>query len=449
MRTTQISIEEILGVLRRRRPFFFLPAFAVIFLSIIGAVLLPRRYESSTTILAQRDEVLNPLLNYTMAVATASDDRLRTFNEIIFSSTAVQTLIDSLNLGRSGMSEDEKQELMKSVRKNISADRPGAATFRVSYVDNDPVRAWRGVSVLANYFIATVLEVENKRNELAVEFFEKKLEDLRQKFEVQQKDVVSLMRSRIQEQPLENRALWGNMEDFDKDVGKIEDQIKVDKRALALIDQSTPDLSADSNRRMLFELQSLPVPHATDLKPLVMKYDEYSLRYTAKFPEVRKLTGQISELLGVMHTALQADIEQQVKSRDEIERKRSQSVEDLKQSSAYQEMDKDKKSSFDIARNLYDEMKIKLEQARTTRDLGKKGSEEFTLIDPPIIPTKPTKPNRSLLVGGGAGLGLLIGVISAALAELLDPTIRSVRDITVYRKRVIAFIPQTTNGGRD
>ncbi len=95
----------------------------------------------------------------------------------------------------------------------------------------------------------------------------------------------------------------------------------------------------------------------------------------------------------------------------------------------------------DIYRKLYDEMKVKLEQAKTTRDLGKNAENQFVVIEPPIVPEEPAKPNKMMLMGGGLGLGIFLGLIVAAIAELLDTTIRRARDIKEFQKPVVAYIP--------
>jgi polysaccharide biosynthesis transport protein len=444
MRSAQLSVQEVRNVFRRRRKYFFISLVAIIVLCVTIAFMLPRKYESSTTIMAQKDEVLNPLVNYTMAVAIASEDRLRTFNEIVFSASSLQTLIDSLQLASNVKSEEERQELVKNTQKSILTERPGETTFRLTYTDSDPERAKQGVSVLARYFIRTILKVENQRNESAVQFFETKLGELQQKFQSEQQNIVSLMRDRITQMPVENQTLWNNMESINKEEGTIDILTKDYKHAQTLLDQFSEDSPPEKNTRLLYEIQRMDLPHVADLRPLISKYDEFSRRYTSKYPEVRKLSSQITEILYVMKGAITEELSQRQRERTELEVRRTQILENLKQSAAYQEIDKDKKSNFDIIRGLYDDMKIKLEQARTTRDLGRKGIEQFIIIDPPIVPTKPSKPNRLLIILGGLGLGLLMGIFSVGISELLDPTIRNPQDIYAYKKQIVAYLPENT-----
>ncbi|KQS04176.1 lipopolysaccharide biosynthesis protein [Sphingomonas sp. Leaf357] len=56
--------------------------------------------------------------------------------------------------------------------------------------------------------------------------------------------------------------------------------------------------------------------------------------------------------------------------------------------------------------------------------------ERLTLIDPPVTPDKPTKPNRPLFVIGGIVGGLAVGIALAFLIELVHRPIRNVATLT-------------------
>lgn len=444
MRPAQFSAQEVVAVFRRRRKLLWNPAILVTVLCVVGAFILPRKYESSTTIMVQRDEVLNPLISFTMAVTTASEDRLRTFNEIVYSKATIQILIDSLQLDKDMVTETEedRQELVKKIRKDISTERPGSSSFKIAYLDTDPVRAQQAVDLLAHHFIKTILQVENQRNEMAVQFFEKKLEELRQKFEATQGELVNVLRSRISDMPTEIHSISARIEEVDTRIGERDEQVKTYQRELSNLQRFPQALNSDRGKEALFELSRKDLPHVGELRPLVARYDELTRRYTSRYPEVQKIEKQIKDLLVIMQASLETEIAKQRKQRWEFESRRSQLINDLKKSSVTQQVDKDKESNVSIYQGLYDEMKIKLEQARTSRDLGRRGREQFIILDPAVVPTDPAKPNRVLIISAGVVIGLFLGVLMVVTAEILDSRIRSPRDVATYRKRIIAYLPE-------
>src|SRR5258706_4089677 len=415
--TSQFSIRDIKNLLRRRRNLVRLSFSLIFIISTIGAFILPRRYESSITILVQRDETLNPLISYEMAVAMTSEDRLRTFNEIIYSRPSMESLIDTIGLRAQIRSTAQEEDLIRDLRKNVKTERKGDS-FSLNYTDVFPVRAQLAVSALSSYFITTRLQVERQRDEQTVEFFENKLEELRLKYEVNQKQMVSLLRERIQELPKENHTLYTQMEDIDKHIGEIDARVQAYQRDLALLRSFPGAFQTELGKQALDELQRADIPFSGELRTLYFKYDELSRKYTSKYTEVAKLQAQLLDLLDRMRKGVETEIAKGQNDRWDLAKRRGESISDLKQASVAQRVDGDQESSFGIYQKLYDEMKVKLEQARTARDLGKRAADQFIIIDPPQVPAEPSKPNRPMIVGAGLGVGLLMGLLSAGAAQL-------------------------------
>jgi len=413
----------------------------VIVFAVVGAFTLPRKYVSYTTILVQRDETLNPLISFSMAVTMASEDRLRTFNQIIFSRKTAEMLVDTLGLGKGAKPGPEREALIKAVQRNIEIERRGSDSFTISYTDSDPVRAQRAASLVAEYFILTNTGVENRRNYLTVKFFEEKLEDYREKYEATQKEFVSVLVQRLDSLPTEARSLYSKLDDVEKKIGEIDKRIASYREVLGALREFPDSLHTEHGKQTLFDLQREEMPYAADLRGLLAKHSELTRRYTPKYPEVERVQEQVVELLGRIRVNLESELVKLRTVRLELEGKASQIVDDLKHSSVVQKSDEDKESNYGIYRKLYDEMKVKLEQARTTLDLSARGAGQYVILDPALLPTVPTKPNRPLIIGGGAGLGLLLGVLAVIAAELFDTSVRAPVDIERYHKPVIAFIP--------
>ncbi len=82
------------------------------------------------------------------------------------------------------------------------------------------------------------------------------------------------------------------------------------------------------------------------------------------------------------------------------------------------------------AQTKYLETSQKLMVARESKELEKeRAGEKLTLMDPPMLPEKPSKPKRMLLLLVGCVLSLGFGAGCGALAEALDGSVRGVRGV--------------------
>jgi uncharacterized protein involved in exopolysaccharide biosynthesis len=308
-------------------------------------------------------------------------------------------------------------------------------------LDTDPYRSQKAVLLIANLFIRTILQVENRRNEMAVYFFETKLEELRQRFEQTQQEMLAQLSLHIRQLPGNKTQITTNLDESSREIRESDMQMETYSHALTLLRNHGEPMLSPEGREAMHELQRMNVPYASELRTHMSKYDEYARKYTLRYPEMRKLVQQIHDLLIVMSTTLEKEIDKMNSRRLEAERRHADAINDLQRTTVSQHADEDKESNFNVYRDMYNDMKIKLEQARATRDLGRQQKDRFLIIDPPLVPSKPSKPNRLLIILGGFGSSLIIGFFSVAMAELLDSRMRRKQDFVTYQKPIIAYVP--------
>jgi uncharacterized protein involved in exopolysaccharide biosynthesis len=174
----------------------------------------------------------------------------------------------------------------------------------------------------------------------------------------------------------------------------------------------------------------------------MVQYDDVTARYTSIYPEVGKIENQILEILRKMRAAVQSDVSAMTGELNDLKNAKTEATNELMKYSVNENIDTDKKSNYSLYQRLYEDMKSKLEQAKTTRELGKNAANTFIIIDPARVPAKPSKPNKPMIVGAGVFFGLFLGLASALVAEMLDSRIRSPRDLHMYKIPVIAMLPE-------
>jgi hypothetical protein len=107
----------------------------------------------------------------------------------------------------------------------------------------------------------------------------------------------------------------------------------------------------------------------------------------------------------------------------------------------YLELARDMESS----RARFRELRDKQMQAQVAEQLERsRKAERFTIIEPPILPEKPYRPNRQLIVVMGAVLALAGALGSVALAQTLDGGVQDSKDLLrVMQVPVLAVLPHT------
>ncbi len=185
-------------------------------------------------------------------------------------------------------------------------------------------------------------------------------------------------------------------------------QLKKARSDLAIAEKKYSDDHPDVKRlrREVSALQqnasnvsSLAIPEAVNARPDNPAYIQLQARLESTITELRGLHSQRAEL----GTKL-VELETRLTSSPEIERQYRGLTRDYEAAQAeYQEVTA-KRQDAELASNLETEQK----------------SERFALIEPPVIPEKPSKPNRFAIGLVGFALSVATGVGSGALIERFD-----------------------------
>lgn len=445
MLPAQVTINEVISIFKRRKVLFIIPVIILTAISIVGSFLLPKLYEANTVILYQRNDVTTPLLGLEYSSNMGSEDRIRMYREILSSRSVLEKLIDSLGWRNDIKTEQQMQLILSSITKRIDIQNRSSNTFIIGFSDRDPVVTQKTVIILTSLLIETISKVQTQQNEQAVAFFENKLREIKENLDQNQKKLMAAIGNRINTLPEQGRTQYLQLENVDKQINTLDYQISVYEQTIKTLNKILNSYNPIRDKDSLYTIGRLDIPFASDLITLLKKYDEMLLRYTPEYPEVKKIDNQIPPLLTRIKNAIENDLNLKHASRNELEKTRNQLIENMRESYVSLKVNIEQESDYNLYKKLYEDMKVKLEQARTTRDLGYTTANQFVILDPPIFPTKPTKPKKIQLIIAGFGIGIFLGITIVVLRELLDTTIRNPKDIEIYQKPVIAYITDGKN----
>ena len=98
---------------------------------------------------------------------------------------------------------------------------------------------------------------------------------------------------------------------------------------------------------------------------------------------------------------------------------------------------------YENAQVKYQDVNTRLLAAREAKGLEQSQlAERFTLIDPPIVPEKPIRPNRLALILVGFVLSMGIGIGVGVVLEFMDRSIRRAEELSdIVKYPVLAIVP--------
>lgn len=434
---------ELRSALKRRR--ILLITIPILFLAAASFALhhIEPKYRSSTTILVQGEQILNPLVMYNIAENMASNrNRIESLNEIVYSRSTMEILIDSLKLNQEITNEADKQLLVQRTQRNIGTSSRASDSFEISFFDKDPIVARDGAELLANHFINTKLQLETRRHDETVLFFTNKLKELEAIVEAQRNQALQSTTDRLRDLPRNAETLQSRLQSIDETLGSLEWQILNEEGKLRLLEMFQNEPRVSEAVKQLYKLPLSEIQYGDELALALDEYDSMQQQFTENYPRLVNQGTRVRQIVNRIQPGIEQTIERLNKTRADLQIQKEMVVGDMQRFFVANQETNTQLSSVTIYEQLYSEMKVKLEQAKMTRDIGQKAADQFIVLDVADIPQKPVSPNKPLILAIGLFLGLVMGAVSAIFAEVMDTTIRDEKDIPV-QKPIIAYL---TNG---
>ncbi len=410
-----------------RRPWHVAIPFALTVVAAVAAsFILPARYKSSTLILVESEKVPDSFVGQ---VATERiGRRLQTVKQEVMSRTRLEAVVQGLDpyglVGKASMTE-----MVEWMRGATAVTVRGNDAFGIEFVHRDPPMAQKVANQLAQLFIDETVQARKQQVGEAYQFIESELAEARRQLEQREEALRRYKEQHMGRLPEQLNANLSTLQRLQLDQQGVAESLRAALDRLAALESGPAKPVAASDPR-------------TDLAVLRGQLASLRSRYTDEHPDVQALLGQIAAAERGMATrtgngAGSAQIEQvraEVKNlkerREEIDRSiarfqaRVEGAPLVEQEIVILTRDFQKLNENYLAllnKKLDAQLAAKLEQ----RWQG----DRFRILDPANLPESPFFPNRMLFLLFGIGAGLAIGVGVALAADLLDHSIRTVREL--------------------
>lgn len=471
MEESSAHLFDYLAVLKRRRWYLLVPVVLGILVGAVLALVLPREYQSATTL-----AVTSPSMSSDLVKSTPADlaERVRAISHELLSRSVLERVARDEGLA-DGPSLDAaigsiRSRTTVSLPKTLaSGTRSGPDTFLVAYAGHEPDETERVTNRLATAFIEEHSKLRETRAEDTSAFLAAQVGQSQERLEVIEERLRKIKEAymgRLPEQTQANLQMVAGLRQQQESTAM---SLRSEQDRLAMLERQIEAMRQGAAEG--------PMPKGAAASPrerlvaLRQQLDEASGTYTDKHPEVQRLKSEIAaaEVLANAETARPAAERQPALNGDPTyrqllaERETSRlRIRDHQRSGArasaeisnYQSrveaapMIEQQLSSinreYEFEKQQYTSLAERHQSAVLAEDLERRrAGEQFTVLYPAFRPSSPSSPNvpRVLLLSVFAGM-----VVAGLLAfgrEYLDRSVYDARALqNEFELPVLAEIPR-------
>lgn len=413
-------------------------ALAVMFVSIVIAYAMPKKYKAESIVFIEQN-VISDLVKG-IAITPSMDMKIKAIKVTMLSRTMVLNVIKALDMDVHVTSDRELDALIDGLQKRIQIrldEKKGV--FMISYEDPDPVRARDVVNTLTRIYIEENTSTKRKESFEATQFLAEQIEVFKKRIDAAEKEIDKFKAASGQVLFADEGAVRAEINDATTSLEQLRIRINGLRTSKSLLLSNTPlRQQLDSQRKALESMKG---------------------RYTENHPRVRQMENSIaetkrqlqaqgkSELEAVYRTSEYQSIKVELASlentKQNLEEEIKRNREILRQIPAVRSELAELERKRDNETIIYEKLVSRYGQSEVSKEMELQDkSMSFRVLDPAVVPSIPSKPNRPLIIllGIVGGIGLGVGLI--VLLDLINPSIKTLDDLKEYGVPVLAVIPK-------
>lgn len=485
------TIERVLGIAIRRRWWFIGAASLIAIAAALGSFLLPNHYKSEATILVQQQQIPE---RYVVPNSTTDlDQALQAMTHDVLSRPRLLAIISEFHLYTKQSKRLSPEQLVELMRNDITIaaleptdEQKGANAFKISYLGSDPDVVEQVTQRLTSLFINEDLQSQQQLDVTTTAFMQAHLDAAQKILDQKEERLRDFKMANLGELPEQQQ---GNLQIL----SGLQSQLQNTNAALARANEQHAYLESLLTQYQNLAVATGPVsPSGTTPSPIDTARSELNrlqnernsllATFSPEYPDVKKVDREITEtqaLLAHLQKAqpsssdsapsnalgtagatdtTTAQLNSQLKenqleiSNDSTEMKQLQQQIDTYQhrlnlTPVREQQLTDMLRDYDLAKKNFDDLYAKKTQSALATDLQKdQQGQQFRLIEPPNLPSKPFTPNRLKIALGGLAGGIALGVGLAFLMETKDSSLHSEKDLRArFALHLIVGIPRASS----
>lgn len=473
----EMTMADYISVIKRHWMAITTGFIVILSIAVLVIIALPSVYESKGTILIESQQISKDLVQGT--AATYADERIEVIKQRVLTRENLYKIIEKHGLYKAKRKSMTSSEVIDSMRKNITVNMVSAETgkrnnkvtiaFDLIFDSERADIAYKVTNELVTLFLDENVKARTESATETTAFLAEQAESLRKQLEDTEEKVAVFKQKNASSLPEHQQLYMASLERMDSKVKDIEREQRIAQDEIRFLKVELMGAEAG-----LLTKQDSVAPGAvarvdslSELDKLKAQYAQLQGVYKDNHPTMQTLLGKIKSLeavegaqtrnlsdtndlpatvtkkseinaQGLMVAKLKAQLEAAEiklvvleKQKKDVLAKIEQQERDMTLSPIINRELLVLQRDYENAKQKYEEVRSKQLNAKITQNLEQDNkAERFSLVEPPVLPDKPIKPNRLQLMGIAIPAALLIPAIFALLLEMINPKVRGVKAVS-------------------
>nr|WP_136251745.1 XrtA system polysaccharide chain length determinant [Ningiella ruwaisensis] len=459
--TIQMVLDYIRGIWIRKR-YLIITSWLICPLGFVYVANLPDVYESRAQVFVDTRSMLAPLLSG-ISIYTNPEQEVQMMAKTLLSRDNIEKIARESDLDITVTTDIEYEEMIQELTNDIQLRSTGRDNiYTISYSSRRPQLSRTVVQETLDIFVEGSLGNNRRDSNTASRFLDEQIAEYEARLSEAEQQRADFQREHADILPLQG-TFHSNLQSVNEQLAQTRLQIReAEQQANSLKSRLTNARKASDSFSVRDNDSSSVITTRYDerIRSLEEKLDELQLRFTEKHPDVVETNTLLESLQDARDKEIQAFLSQEV-GEDNIPlnplnqeitleiSKLEGLIASLKvREASFVEKIADlqnkidlvpqieaegmaRNRNYDIIKQKYEELLARKESADITERAAVSSDDlQFRIIQPPLVPTEPTGPNRFIFYTGILIVGFGAGIAIAFLLSQLTPVLVRGKQLT-------------------